>query len=115
VPRSVPILSFFDRLRPVRKTDRLAPDRYELLRRGARHMDISPALAAGSLVVLAEARDNALPFPMRVEGSLVSGQGTVFYQFVLPLDESQLSPLPDELQPKPPPLISAPATTQNAR
>jgi hypothetical protein len=89
VKRSFPILSFFDRLAPARKLPDPSPDRYELLRRGARKLDISAALAAGQLVVLAES-DGPLPFPLRVEGSLIGGEGTVFYQFVLPLDDSIL-------------------------
>ena len=44
-------------------------------------------VAAGAMVVLAQA-DGPLPFPMTVEGDPVAGTGTVFYQYVLPLDRS---------------------------
>jgi hypothetical protein len=39
--------------------------------------------------VLAEA-EGPLPFPLYVEGDRVSGTGTNFYQFILPLDHSKL-------------------------
>ena len=86
VPRSIPMMSFYDRLAPMKnQTDK--PDRVEILRRGGRHLDRSAALAAGALVVIAQA-DGPLPFPMTVEGDPVTGTGTTFYQYVLPLDRS---------------------------
>ncbi len=87
-PRSLPMLSLFDRLPPA-KNDRsqAAPNRIEILRRGGRGLDISPALSAGSLVVLAQA-DGPLPIPLDVEGDRIPGEGTILYQFVLPLDHS---------------------------
>jgi hypothetical protein len=88
--RSFPVLSFFERLPPVRNTDLSRNDRTELLRRRARELDVSPALAAGALVVLAEA-DGPLPFPFEVEGDAVGGTGVTLYQFLLPLDRSKLS------------------------
>ena len=81
-------MSFFDRLSPLKnETDKA--DRVEILRRGCRHLDRSAALAAGALVVLAQA-DGPLPFPLTVEGEPMSGTGTVFYQYVLPLDRTPL-------------------------
>jgi hypothetical protein len=87
VPRSIPILSFFDRLAPIRNDNVNSADRVEILRRGARHLDRSAAIAAGALVVVAQA-DTPLPMPLKVEGDPVSGEGTTFYQFVIPLDRA---------------------------
>lgn len=87
VPKSLPIMSLFERLQPVKSEVRL--QRIDLLRRGGRTLDISGALAAGGLVVLAEA-DGPLPIPMEVEGDPVTGAGRILYQFVLPLDRSGL-------------------------
>jgi hypothetical protein len=87
--RSLPVLSFFERLPPVRNTDSSRNDRTELLRRRARELDVSGALAAGALVVLGEA-DGPLPFPFEVEGDPVGGTGVTLYQFLLPLDRSKL-------------------------
>ena len=61
-----------------------------MLRRGGRHLDRSAALAAGSMVVLAEV-PGALPFPMTVEGDPVTGDGLTFYQFVIPIDRSAMT------------------------
>jgi hypothetical protein len=109
VMRSWPMLSLFDRLPPMRNSTQPGQGaRVELLRRGARHLDVSAAVAAGQLVVLAESEANApLPIPLEVEGDAVTGRGRVFYQFVLPLDRSAVAgpPPPDEppaTQPAPP-------------
>lgn len=83
---SFPMMSLFSRLPPMRSL----PDeagRVELFRRGTRYMDISPAVAAGSLVVLAEAH-GGLPIPIEVNGDRVDGDGIVLYQSVIPLDRS---------------------------
>ncbi|HEV2292883.1 MAG TPA: hypothetical protein VGR35_03455 [Tepidisphaeraceae bacterium] len=83
VKRSFPMLSFYSRLPPVRN-----PQRIEILRRGQRQFDVGHALAAGELVVLAEARNTPIPIPLDVEGDKVGGNGTTFYQFILPLERS---------------------------
>ena len=83
VKRSFPMLSFFSRLPPVRN-----PQRVEVLRRGQRQLDIGHALAAGQLVVLAEAPQSPIPIPLDVDGDKVTGNGTTFFQFVLPLERS---------------------------
>ena len=51
-------------------------------------MDRSPALSAGSLVVLAQA-PGPLPIPVEVEGVKIADEGMVFYQFVLPVDRTE--------------------------
>ncbi len=86
--RSFPLLSFFGRLPVSRYTSDTG--RFELLRRsGGRWFDTSALLSAGQLVVIARST-GGLPFPMMIEGSVVSGQGTTFYQFSMPLDRSLL-------------------------
>jgi hypothetical protein len=87
--RSLPVLSFFERLPPV-DNESNRTDRTELIRRRARELDVSHALGAGALVVLAESQ-GPLPFPMEVEGDPVTGTGVTLYQFLLPLDRSKLS------------------------
>jgi hypothetical protein len=81
--KAFPMLSFFSRLPPVKN-----PNRIEILRRGQRQLDLGHALAAGELVVIAEAPNSPIPFNLDVEGDKVTGNGTTFYQFVLPLDHS---------------------------
>ena len=88
-PRALPMLSFFDRLPPVRAPLTGAGTRFELLRRGARWMDLSPALAAGAVVVVAHGVEpggtpSPLPLGLKVEGDDVPGVGTTVYQFVVP-------------------------------
>ncbi|MDQ3440548.1 MAG: hypothetical protein M3478_09390, partial [Planctomycetota bacterium] len=83
VKRSFPMLSFFSRLPPVRN-----PQRVEVLRRGQRQLDVGHALAAGQLVVLAEAPNTPIPIPLDVDGDKVTGHGATFYQFILPLERS---------------------------
>jgi hypothetical protein len=94
------LLSFWDRLAPkpaqqgamsaFSRGGMMQGGRLDLVRRGARMLDLSQSLTAGALVILAEA-DGPMPFPLDVEGERVSGTGTDFYQFVLPLDRSPLS------------------------
>jgi hypothetical protein len=87
IPRSFPMMSLFDRL-PVSKRVQENKERFELLRRGGRFLDVSSAELAGGLIVLAQSDDVPLPFPMEVEGSKVEGRGRVYYQAVLPIDRS---------------------------
>jgi hypothetical protein len=92
VPKSLVLMSLYDRLAPDRNAQAVGTGynkatRVDLLRRGGRMLDISSAVAAGQLVVLAEAQ-GPLPIPLEVEGDRVAGDGTIFYQFVLPLDRT---------------------------
>ena len=103
VRRSIPILSFFDSLPPMQNSNNgadLQMDRADLVRKGARAWDVSPALADGAMVIVAQS-DGPLPFTMDVDGSPVGGEGTTVYQFVLPLDRSALHAR--DLAPTPPP------------
>jgi hypothetical protein len=89
---ALPMLTLFDQLPPWPAAARL--NRYELYRRGARQLDLSPALSAGGLVICArgmvdeDMTRTPLPIPLTVGDSPVSGDGTTIYQFVLPLDRS---------------------------
>jgi hypothetical protein len=88
--RSLIVLSLFDRLMPNQRPDETS-GRVELFRRGARHLDCSAALAAGSMVVVAGEETtgpNPLPMPLEVNGDRVTGDGLTLYQFIVPMDNS---------------------------
>jgi hypothetical protein len=92
VPHNFVLLSLFDHV-PVSALFQGRRERYDLHRPSLRHLDISGALAAGQLVVLAETESpGPLPIPIEVEGTQVDGEGTTYYQFILPLDRSALPP-----------------------
>ena len=104
IKRSFPVMSLFGAIAPTRN-----PNRIDLLRRGGRELDVSHALSAGELVVLAES-EGPLPIPLDVEGDKVAGNGTIFYQYVLPVDRS--TPTGDEEDaPEPTGATTAPAPT----
>jgi hypothetical protein len=84
------LASLFDRMAPIRNMMD-TQDRVEVLRRGARHLDRSTAIAAGSLVIICHVPEKSpMPVPLEVEGEKITGDGNVFYQFVLPVDRSAL-------------------------
>ena len=88
-PTSFPVLSLFSLIPPPKGDPNANTQSYTLLRRGARKLDMSAAVSAGELVVLAESDGNQpLPFPLEINGNKVAGEGTVFYQFALPLDHN---------------------------
>jgi hypothetical protein len=97
VPNSFPMLSFYDRIPPSKQDKSAGTEAMTLLRRGARNLDMSEALAAGQLVVLAQADGQPLPFPLEVNGDKIAGVGTVFYQFALPLDAGDYYTAPKAL------------------
>jgi hypothetical protein len=90
--RAALLMTIYDRLQPVRgkkEESVFSGDRYELHRRGGRHLDASSAVSAGHLLVLARSRNAApLPFPLHVEGDLVQGEGVTYYQFIIPMERS---------------------------
>jgi hypothetical protein len=88
--QSFVVLSLFDRLQPIENQTTDTEDRVDLLRRGARHLDRSAALSAGSLVILARSY-GPIPVPLEVEGDKMTGDGPVYYQFVLPLQRDGVS------------------------
>ena len=98
VTKAFPMMSLFGRLPPMRNgSERSQQNRVELLRRGGRNLDVSNAITAGRLVVLAQGEgEQPLPFPLQVEGDPVAGKGILFYQSILPLERI---PLPPATQP----------------
>jgi hypothetical protein len=88
VPNSFAILSLFDRIPPSKNDSVTGLKAFTLLRQGSRNLNMSAAVSAGELVVLAQADEQPLPFPLEVNGDKVAGTGTVFYQFALPLDHA---------------------------
>jgi hypothetical protein len=88
--RSLIVLSLFDRLAPTQKLEENS-DRLELVRRGARRLDCSAALAAGSMVIVAGediTGPSTLALPLEVNGDRVGGSGTRLYQFIVPMDNT---------------------------
>jgi hypothetical protein len=89
-PTSVPVLSLFSRLPTMMNRGSGANtenNRVELRRSGVRDFDISSAVAAGNMVIVAQA-DNAtlpMPTPVKVNGRVADSRGKIIYQFVLPL------------------------------
>jgi hypothetical protein len=89
-----PMLSVFDRLPAMPKTPTNNPnqpndDRVEFYNRGARILNASPSINTGQLVVLATAK-GPLPLPLQVDDDKMTGDGTVFYQFILPIDRGTM-------------------------
>jgi len=87
VPTAFPVLSFFDRI-PPSTNEKGAREAVTYLRRGERGLNLSGALGAGRLVVLADSDRQPLPFPLLVNGSAVAGEGRMFYQFVFTIDRT---------------------------
>ena len=87
--RSFPLVSLFDRCAPMANYNDQGT-RVDLLRSGVRTWNVSPAVAAGAMVVLAQA-DGPLPVPLTVDGDVPSGGGRLFYQAVLPMDRAAVN------------------------
>jgi hypothetical protein len=49
--------------------------------------------------VIGQSNDDDIPLPLTVEGQKPVGSGTTFWQFVVPLDRSQVNQLPATSQP----------------
>jgi hypothetical protein len=87
-----PMLSLFDELPPAvnyQVNGQWSNNRVELFRRGARMLDVSRCIDAGELAILAAA-PGPIPAPMQVNGNPVGGDGTIFYQFIFPLDRGNV-------------------------
>ncbi len=92
-----PMLSVFDRL-PAMKNNRgfsnlankevISEDRVELFNRGARMLDASSSINSGQLVILASNK-GPLPTPLQIDGDKITGDGTTFYQFIMPIDRGK--------------------------
>ena len=102
-PHTFVLLSFFDRLPVSRNSPRdklqYGHDRVDFLRRGLRQMDLSAAISAGKMGIIAVSTTDTepLPFPLEVQGQSIPGKGVVYYQFVIPVDRSAV--LNDPTQP----------------
>ena len=91
-----PELSLFDRLpaMPDSFDDNYTPrkpkkDRVEIYNRGAEMLNASQNIADGQLVVLASAK-GPLPIPVQVDDEKMTGDGTIYYQFMLPIDRGKV-------------------------
>jgi hypothetical protein len=94
VPQNFAVLSLYDHVPASGHIDQ-GRERFEMHRSALHDLDISSAIGAGQLVILAESEPaGPLPVPISVEGDLVTGEGTTYYQFILPLDRSALVDLP---------------------
>lgn len=89
---SIALLSFFNAFPVLRNAQDVV--RGDLHRSGAREFDISGALQAGQLVVIARQDNARLPMGLQIEGESVDGGGIAIFQAVLPL-----TPLPSTTQP----------------
>jgi hypothetical protein len=83
--KSFVMLSLFERIPPMKTDKQENNKRFELFRRGGRKLDLSHVMSAGAMVVIAEAPETPLPFPMEVDGTPPEGTGTTYYQAVIPL------------------------------
>jgi hypothetical protein len=93
------LLSIFDRVKPTAAERRAdgPNNRYELLRRGARELDTSGAISSGNLLIFAQSEPGSpLPFPLEVEGRRVLGKGTVYYQFIVPMERNGAATQPSD-------------------
>ncbi len=87
-----PVASLFTRLPAMPDTingTKGAEDRVELYNRGLRMINASPSVTAGQLVILTATR-GPLPIPLQVNGDKIDGDGTVFYQFILPINRGKV-------------------------
>jgi hypothetical protein len=90
VPRAFPIMSLFDRIAPARGAP--GNHRTDFIRRGGTILNMSAAVEAGKVVILAQSADDErpVPFPLTVDGSRVEGKGRVLYQFALTPDRTEM-------------------------
>jgi hypothetical protein len=92
-----PLMTVFDRVPAmvnatnpnVYGKNEIGDDRIEFYNRGARILNASSSIAAGQLVIIATAR-GPVPVPLSVDDDKMQGEGTVFYQFILPIDRGKL-------------------------
>ena len=76
-------MSLFDRITPAKGEEN--KHRTDFVRRGGTILNMSAAVEAGKVVILAQSADDErpVPFPLTVDGSRVEGKGRVLYQFAL--------------------------------
>jgi hypothetical protein len=91
--RSFPVMALFDLIPTVEKRTEDDNQRFEIFRRGVRHINLSQVVSNGQMLVLAVAADKQpLPYPFLIYGDRYGGEGDVLYEFVVPLDRT----LPEE-------------------
>lgn len=99
--RAFLVLSVYDRLWPIpNRSSSGANDRSEILRYAGRELDASHVISCGQLLVLASSmeHESPLPFALEVEGDRIGGQGTTYYQFIVPLHHNPESAKPPALE-----------------
>lgn len=85
IQRSFPVLSLYERFAPMQNDAK--GNRADILRRGGRELNLSGAVASGSLVILAQGI-GPLPYTATVQGDAINEPGPIYYQFVLPIDRT---------------------------
>jgi hypothetical protein len=86
--RSLPVMGLFDLLPTVAKRSADDTRRFNILRRGVRHINLSQVVSNGQMLVLAVAEKVPLPYPFIVDGDPYGGDGNILYEFVIPLDRT---------------------------
>jgi len=92
-----PMLTFFDLLPPPRNEDK-TENNFSVLRRGGRNLNLSGAVLAGKLVVVAQAPSSNIPCPLEVNDQKISGDGTTIFQGLVPIDGSAVNKPPTTQQ-----------------
>ncbi|HEV7302399.1 MAG TPA: hypothetical protein VGN72_23875 [Tepidisphaeraceae bacterium] len=91
--RSLPLMALYDLLPTPRDQTRNERSRFEILRRGVRHLNMSHIVSNGQMLVLAStAEQQPLPYPFLVDGDPYGGTGDLLYEFVIPLDRTPPEP-----------------------
>lgn len=90
---SFALVSLFDRIPPM-QNESTDVTRTDLHRRGVRNWDVSGAVAAGAMVVLAQSAASEMPMPLTVDGDTPQGTGITFWQFIVPIDRSAVNAPP---------------------
>jgi hypothetical protein len=89
-----PILTFFDLLPPSENRADKSELCINLIRRGGRRLNLSGAVLAGRLVIVAQIPSGPIPCPVEVNDQKIGGDGPTLYQAVLPIDASAFDVVP---------------------
>ncbi len=90
------LMSLFDRIQPSMWISKDQPN-YAIHRWTGRRLDASAAILTGNMVILARADDgnediSPLPVTLEMAGEKMAGKGSVYYQFVVPLERPPETP-----------------------
>ncbi len=89
---ALPLLAMYDLIPTVRNVDPKDFSRFEILRRGARQMNMSHIVTNGQMLVLAvPVERKPLPFPLLVDGDPYGGDGDVLLETVIPLNRTPVA------------------------